>query len=50
MKKKILIAGGAGMLGNAFHAVFSNEYEVLVTDKDLNEPHIQFLLIYYLVN
>jgi dTDP-4-dehydrorhamnose reductase len=43
MKKKILIAGGAGMLGNAFHATFSKDYDVLVTDIDLNEPHIQYL-------
>jgi dTDP-4-dehydrorhamnose reductase len=43
MKKKILIAGGAGMLGNAFYEVFAQEYEILVTDIDLNEPHIQYM-------
>uniref|UniRef100_UPI0040474CE8 SDR family oxidoreductase n=1 Tax=Bacteroidota TaxID=976 RepID=UPI0040474CE8 len=43
MKKKILIAGGAGMLGNAFYEVFAQEYEILVTDIDLNEPHIQHM-------
>lgn len=43
MKQKILIAGGAGMLGNAFYKVFSQDYDVLVTDIDLNEPHIEHL-------
>lgn len=43
MKKKILIAGGAGMLGNAFYAIFKDDYNVLVTDIDLNEPHIEQL-------
>lgn len=43
MKKRILIAGGAGMLGNAFYAVFSNDYDVLVTDIDLNEDHIKYM-------
>ncbi len=43
MKKKVLIAGGGGMLGEAFHSVFSENYEVLVTDIDLNEPHIKFM-------
>jgi len=43
MKKKVLIAGGGGMLGEAFYSVFSENYEVLVTDIDLNEPHIKYM-------
>jgi dTDP-4-dehydrorhamnose reductase len=41
--KKIFIAGGAGMLGQAFYEVFKKNYNVVVTDIDLNEPHIKHL-------
>jgi dTDP-4-dehydrorhamnose reductase len=43
MKKKILIAGGAGMLGSAFYEVFKEDYDILITDIDLNESHIKFM-------
>ena len=35
---KIYMAGVGGMLGEAFHHVFSDEYELLCTDKDVNAP------------
>ena len=41
--KKIFIAGGAGMLGEAFNKVFINEYNLLITDKDVNETWIKKL-------
>ena len=41
--KKIFIAGGAGMLVQAFYEVFKVNYDVVVTDIDLNESHIQYL-------
>lgn len=43
MKKKIYIAGGGGMLGEGFYQVFKNDYELKVTDKDVNESWISFL-------
>jgi len=43
MKKKIYIAGSGGMLGEAFHRVFKNDYEIKCTDKDVNEKWIDFL-------
>jgi dTDP-4-dehydrorhamnose reductase len=43
MKKKIYIAGCGGMLGDAFHKVFSNDYELKCTDIDLNEPWLTYL-------
>ena len=41
--KNIFIAGGAGMLGEAFNKVFINEYNLLITDKDVNETWIKKL-------
>jgi len=41
--KKIFIAGGGGMLGEAFYQKFKNEYEILITDKDVNEDWITHL-------
>jgi dTDP-4-dehydrorhamnose reductase len=41
--KKIFIAGGGGMLGEAFYQKFKNEYQLLVTDKDVNEDWISYL-------
>ena len=43
MKNRIYIAGGGGMLGEAFHKVFSEDGDVRVTDIDLNEPWIDFI-------
>jgi len=42
-KKKIYIAGSAGMLGEAFYRVFKDEYELKCTDKDVNENWLSFL-------
>ena len=41
--KKIFIAGGGGMLGEAFYHVFKDQYELLVTDKDVNTEWISYL-------
>jgi dTDP-4-dehydrorhamnose reductase len=41
--KKIFIAGGGGMLGEAFYNVFKDQYDLLVTDKDVNSNWISFL-------
>lgn len=43
MKKKIYIAGGGGMLGEGFYRVFKDDFELRVTDKDVNESWISFL-------
>jgi len=43
MKKKIYIAGSGGMLGEAFHIQFKNEYEIKCTDKDVNADWLSFL-------
>ncbi|HEY5587459.1 MAG TPA: NAD(P)-dependent oxidoreductase [Candidatus Paceibacterota bacterium] len=43
MKKKIYIAGCGGMLGEAFHAQFKDEFDIKCTDKDVNEEWISFL-------
>ena len=37
------MAGSGGMLGEAFYAQFSNEYEIKCTDKDVNETWLSFL-------
>jgi dTDP-4-dehydrorhamnose reductase len=42
-KKKIYIAGSGGMLGEAFHRVFKDEFEIKCTDKDVNAPWLSFL-------
>ena len=41
--KKIFIAGGGGMLGEAFYQLFKDDYEILVTDKDVNAEWISYL-------
>jgi dTDP-4-dehydrorhamnose reductase len=43
MRKKIYIAGCGGMLGEAFHKQFKNDYELKCTDKDVNEEWLSFL-------
>lgn len=43
MKKRIYIAGCGGMLGEAFHKLFSHEYELKCTDKDVNDPWLSFM-------
>ena len=42
-KKKIYLAGCGGMLGEAFHKVFSANYELKCTDIDVNEPWLSYL-------
>ena len=41
--KKIYIAGAGGMLGEAFHSVFGQDYQIRCTDKDVNEDWLGFL-------
>lgn len=41
--KKVYIAGCGGMLGEAFHRQFGDGYVVRCTDKDANEPWLNFL-------
>jgi len=43
LKKKIYIAGAAGMLGEAFYHVFGKEYILKCTDKDVNDNWLSFL-------
>lgn len=43
MLKRIYIAGGGGMLGEAFYQQFKKEFELKVTDIDVNEKWISFL-------
>ncbi|HQG76870.1 MAG TPA: NAD(P)-dependent oxidoreductase [Bacteroidales bacterium] len=43
MKPKIYIAGCGGMLGEAFHKQFKDEYHIKCTDKDVNESWLDFL-------
>ena len=42
-RKKIYLAGCGGMLGEAFHSIFSNDYELKCTDIDVNEPWLSYL-------
>ena len=42
-KKKIYLAGCGGMLGEAFHNIFSADYELKCTDIDVNEPWLSYL-------
>jgi dTDP-4-dehydrorhamnose reductase len=42
-KKKIYIAGCGGMLGEAFHKIFSNDYDLKCTDIDVNENWLSSL-------
>ena len=41
--KRIYMAGSGGMLGQAFQGVFSVDYELRCTDKDVNEPWLDLL-------
>ena len=41
--KKIYIAGCGGMLGEAFHTQFKNDFNLKCTDKDVNAPWLSFL-------
>lgn len=41
--KKIYIAGSGGMLGEGFHKVFKDDYQIKCTDKDVNESWLSFL-------
>jgi dTDP-4-dehydrorhamnose reductase len=41
--KKIYIAGAGGMLGEAFHKVFKDQYELKCSDIDVNEPWLDYL-------
>jgi dTDP-4-dehydrorhamnose reductase len=43
MTKKIYIAGCGGMLGEAFHLQFKDDYLIKCTDKDVNEDWLSFL-------
>ncbi len=43
MKKKIYIAGCAGMLGEAFYSQFKGGYSLKCTDIDVNEKWISYL-------
>ncbi len=43
MRKKIFIAGGGGMLGEGFYQVFKDEYDLTITDIDVNETWISYL-------
>jgi dTDP-4-dehydrorhamnose reductase len=43
MAKKIYIAGCGGMLGEAFYALFRNDFELKCTDKDVNADWLKFL-------
>lgn len=40
--KKIYLAGSGGMLGEAFHKVFRDHYELRCTDKDVNDTWLSF--------
>jgi dTDP-4-dehydrorhamnose reductase len=42
-KKKIYMAGSGGMLGEAFHRVFKDDFEIKCTDKDVNADWLSFL-------
>jgi len=42
-KSRIFIAGCGGMLGEAFHKVFSRSFELKCTDIDLNSEWLSFL-------
>lgn len=43
IRKNIYIAGAGGMLGEALYHVFSDEYELMCTDIDVNETWISYL-------
>lgn len=41
--KKIYIAGCGGMLGEAFHKQFKDDYTLKCTDKDVNAPWLSYM-------
>lgn len=41
--KKIYIAGCGGMLGSAFYEVFKDDFNLMCTDKDVNEEWLSYL-------
>jgi dTDP-4-dehydrorhamnose reductase len=41
--EKIYIAGSGGMLGQAFHQVFGADHELRCTDKQVDDPWLDFL-------
>jgi dTDP-4-dehydrorhamnose reductase len=43
IKQKVYMAGCGGMLGEAFHHQFKDDYEIKCTDKDVNESWLSFL-------
>lgn len=43
MPKRIYIAGGGGMLGEAFYHQFKKDFEIKVSDIDVNEEWINYL-------
>ena len=43
MKKKIFLSGVGGMLGEAFYKIFSEDYILKCTDKDVNENWLEKL-------
>ena len=42
-RKRIYIAGCGGMLGEAFHKIFSGEYDLKCSDIDINEKWLSYL-------
>lgn len=42
-KQKIFMAGVGGMLGEAFHHVFRQDFDIACTDKDVNADWLSFL-------
>lgn len=42
-RKNIYIAGCGGMLGEAFYRIFGDEYTLMCTDIDVNDPWISYL-------
>ncbi|NQY11944.1 MAG: NAD(P)-dependent oxidoreductase [Flavobacteriales bacterium] len=43
MRKKIYIAGCGGMLGDAFHKQFNDDFEIKCTDIDLNAEWLSYM-------
>ena len=43
MANKIYIAGSGGMLGEAFHSIFSEKFDLKCTDIDCNEEWLSYL-------
>ena len=40
---RIMMNGVGGMLGKAFYEEFQHDYEILATDKNVNEPWLRYL-------